>query len=604
MIGVFTGLFGWYILKKNVVDRAQRRSEYDLNAARAVFQNDLKELGQSFGLISRFSDMASLKQKLKLDYLYVVEKSEFNSITSPIVFKAAAGNQTGGVRIIDSIELRLMGEELYFKARIDIKSTPKALPSVRTALTAAMTMEYAVPFFGEDGSVLRVLYGGRLLNRNFELIDRIRDVIYENRLYNSRPVGTVTIFLDDVRIATNVLNTHGERAIGTRVSQIVYDNVIRGGKRYIDRAFVVNDWYLTSYEPIRDINSTIVGMLYVGILERPYTDMIKSTTLAFFLIMGIILILAIFLSFVLAGAISSPIIKLEKGTASLADGDLTHRVDITTEVFEINRLALSFNEMAEEICRRERKILSANDDLALLNKRYLDLIGMVSHELKGILASAIMSAYSVRDGYLGELNEFQRKAMDSVTRNLDYFDITVKNFLNLSRIEKDGLVLNRTKIHVKDEIINASVEAFSHQAEDRHMKISVAVPPEITVTADSSLFFMVVNNLLGNAIKYGIEKGQIEISASADNCCFRLSVYNDGRPLTEAEREKLFKRFSRLDSPEGRKVRGTGLGLFISREIVEAHGGSISCESREKGNAFVVAMPLTVKAGPTQVPEK
>jgi signal transduction histidine kinase len=72
----------------------------------------------------------------------------------------------------------------------------------------------------------------------------------------------------------------------------------------------------------------------------------------------------------------------------------------------------------------------------------------------------------------------------------------------------------------------------------------------------------------------------------------QVEVYNDGRPLAADEQEKLFKRFSRLDSPEGRRVRGTGIGLFISRQIVERHGGKIWVEAKESGNLFVFTLPL------------
>jgi signal transduction histidine kinase len=98
---------------------------------------------------------------------------------------------------------------------------------------------------------------------------------------------------------------------------------------------------------------------------------------------------------------------------------------------------------------------------------------------------------------------------------------------------------------------------------------------------------MVVNNLLGNAIKYGEEKRPIRISALHLDAKVAVEVYNDGRPLTIDQQQKLFKRFSRLDSPEGKRVRGTGLGLFLCKEIVELHGGSIRSEPREKGNAFL-----------------
>jgi two-component system NtrC family sensor kinase len=593
LLGSFIAVFGYYILKENVVDRAQRRAEYDLNAARSVFQEEIQELGRAFDLLVKFNDLSSIKSRLNLDYLYVKESCCLDSVKSPAVQRAVKGNATSGVRLIDMAELKQMGEDIYKKSAITTVNTPHARFSKDTLLTSAMSIEVAVPFFSEDGTVSRVLYGGRIINRDFDLIDKIRNIIYENRLYNSKPVGTVTIFLDDVRVATNVLTGSGERAVGTRLSAEVYDKVVTNGSRWVDRAFVVNDWYLTAYEPIRDINSDIVGVLYVGILEKPYRDMLRSTYMIYFVIMGLGVGLAILLSVILASSVSTPIVRLEKATSILADGDLTHRVEITTSISEINHLALSFDEMAEQISKRDLSLRSVNENLEILNKRYLDLVGMVSHELKGILSSAVMSAYSVRDGYLGSINEHQKKALDSVTRSLEYFDVTVKNFLNLSRIEKGEFSVSKTPINLKLDIIDASADAFLRQAESKNMKISVCVKEDITIHADSSLLFMVLNNLVGNAVKYGVDGGIVEITAKQEESNVILSVYNDGRPIDENGLSRIFKRFSRLDSPETRKVRGTGLGLFISREIVEAHGGTISCEPRAKGNAFIVRLPVS-----------
>jgi signal transduction histidine kinase len=243
--------------------------------------------------------------------------------------------------------------------------------------------------------------------------------------------------------------------------------------------------------------------------------------------------------------------------------------------------------MAQQLEKRESDLRMTNEELTALNKRYLDLIGMVSHELKGILASTTLNAYSVRDGYLGDINETQRKALDSVTRSLEYFDVTVKNFLNLSRIEKDELSLHPTDFDLKTDIVDPAVEAFIRQAQQRGITIESTIPAGIAGRADSSLLTMIMNNLIANAIKYGAEKERILVSARAEENTLTVEVYNDGRPLTAQETQKLFRRFSRLDTPEGRRVRGTGLGLFLSKQIAERHGGTMWVEPRERGNAFL-----------------
>ena len=594
LLGALSAFFGYGVIKSNVIKRAQNQAESDLKAARSVYDGEIDKMASGFDCIALMDNPGNLKSKLGLDYLFVVESAKKDSVKSDIVRRAFEGNSTGGTRIIDSCELRRMDEALYNRARIQIQPTPMARPATRTVLNGAMSIEYAAPFFKADGTVARVMYGGKIINRYAGLVDKIHDIVYDNRLYHSKPLGTVTIFQDDVRISTNVLNNDGARAIGTRVSAQVYENVVLKGKPWLDRAFVVTDWYLTAYEFIRDISGAIVGILYVGILEKPFIDMIHDALLWYLVILGVAAVIAGIVAFLLAAGVSRPLTTFVSATANLAAGDMSHRVETSTSVREIRRLALSFNDMAEQIHKRELSLGATNDKLAVLNARYLDLVGMVSHELKGILASALLNACSVRDGYLGDVSAPQKKALDSVVRNLDYFDMTVKNFLNLSRIEKQELNLSITNVFLKEDVVDVSIDAFMRQAQAKNMTIENEIPFECTLSADASLLLMVMNNLIGNAIKYGPDNGSIRISLSETDDRATVSVYNSGRPLTDAETQKLFRRFSRLDaSPEARKARGTGLGLFLCKTIVETHGGTMRCEPKSQGNSFSFTIPKT-----------
>lgn len=592
VLGTLTALFGYSIIKSNVIRRAQTQAESDLKAARSVYNGEIEKIASGFDCIAMVADPGILKSKLGLDYLFIVEAAHRDSVKSDIVRRAFEGNSNGGTRIIDSCDLRHMGESLCQRTRIEIKPTPMARPTTMATLTTAMAIEFATPLFDKDGRVGRVIYGGKIINRYAGIVDKIHDIVFDSRLYRSKPVGTVTIFQNDVRIATNVLDNDGQRAIGTRVSAQVYENVIVKGKPWLDRAFVVTDWYLTAYEPIRDVNGAIVGILYVGILERPFLDMIHDTLMWYLVILGLAAILAGVVAFLLSAGISRPLTKFVAATANLAAGDMAHRVETPTSVSEIRRLAVSFNEMAEQIHKRELSLNVKNDELAVLNGRYLDLVGMVSHELKGILASALLNACSVRDGYLGDVSVQQKKALDSIVRNLDYFDMTVKNFLNLSRIEKQELTLSITEVFLKEDVVDVSIDAFIRQAQAKNVTIENEVPFECTLSADASLLLMVMNNLIGNAIKYGASPGRICITFSENADTATVTVFNTGRPFTEEETHKLFKRFSRLEgTPEAKKARGTGLGLFLCKTIIETHGGTMRCEPKNDGNAFCFTIP-------------
>ncbi len=567
-------LLGFYEVKYNIIQRAQRQVLSDLRVARWAYDTEIERIRFAFNLVSPDENLEVLKRKIGLDYLYIVKKEDRKNVVSEVVRAAFKGVPVAGTRIIGEDELKRMGPGLYKKAAISIKSTPKSRATQKRILESAMAVGYAKPIFDERGEVKSVMYGGKIINRDFPLVDKIRDFVFENKLYGKKPIGTVTIFLDDVRIATNVLDTKGERAIGTRVSESVYKKVVEEGRLWLDRAFVVTDWYLTAYEPIRNIDGKVIGILYVGTLEKPFLDMQRNIFLVFLAIVILSSGLAALFSIVLARGVTKPLTRFLMATNRLSKGDLDHRIEeLDGNIGELHLLADSFNEMATRLKDRE--------------KSYLDLISFVAHELKAILASTMLNAYTVRDGFLGMVNFKQRKALDSVVRNLDYFSSTVKNFLELSRIEKGEMNLNLAEVNLKEDIFDAAVDSFIKQAEENEITITDEIPVHVKIKADRDLLLIAANNLVGNAVKYGIRGGKILIKCSCMDKNVRVEVYGDGKPIDDAQKSMLFKKFSRLDTPETKKVRGTGLGLFITKEIIERHKGKIWVEAKSNGNSFI-----------------
>lgn len=581
-------ILGSRVIKQEIFARAQSQVSTDLKVARSVFYGEIEAIKTAFNLIPLNVNFAEVRHKMGLDYLYVVDIGDKAKIKSEIVQRAFLGQATGGIRSIGKDELMEMGEDVYQRCVIMVRPTPKSRRSIKTVQDKAMAIGYAMPVKDSAGQVKRVIYGGKIINRDFPLVDKIRDLVFENKFYEGKPLGTVTIFLDDVRIATNVLDQEGNRAIGTLVSDTVYKKVVGEGKVWLDRAFVVTDWYLTSYEPIKNIKGEIIGILYVGILEKPFKDLEKGIFLGFLLIVALATVLAMVFSYVLADLITRPAKALFDATTKIANGNLQHRVNTKSQIKELNRLAESFNEMVKGIHERDTSLTISNEKLAALNKNYLDLVGFVSHELKGVLGSIIINIYSLKDGYLGGLTPAQKKAVDSTARSLEHFENMVKNYLDLSRIEKKELELKKAMVDLRKNIIIPAIENFERQSLEKNIRINNFVPEGLTVCLDSSVMLIVSNNLLGNAIKYGSSGGVITIEAKDVGEHIEVSFYNDGSPILDSEKELLFKKFSRL--PNAGERKGTGLGLFITKEIVEKHGGSIWVKPQERGNTFVFTL--------------
>ncbi|MCP4453675.1 MAG: HAMP domain-containing histidine kinase, partial [Planctomycetes bacterium] len=169
---------------------------------------------------------------------------------------------------------------------------------------------------------------------------------------------------------------------------------------------------------------------------------------------------------------------------------------------ELNTLAEAFNGMSTKLKAREASLHISNDKLQEANQSYVHLISFVAHELKGMLASAVMNTYSVRDGFLGMVNFKQRKAIDSVARNLDYLTNIVRKFLNLGRIERGELSVNKTQVKLWDDVFKVSLDSLSLLAERRGLVIESTIDETMAVQGDLDLFQIVANNLVSNAIKY------------------------------------------------------------------------------------------------------
>jgi len=588
VLSVPIAVLGYSVIQKNIIRRADRQVRDSINAAEIVYTGEIERIGQALKLVLPNGNVEALRDELNVHYLRYVARQDFDSLPSEIARAAAKqGKAVGGTRIISSQELATIPDDVPGKVPMEIKPTPKARPTDRKMLNSVMAKEYALPVFDDKGQMQAILYGGRVVNRDYTFVDRVREMVFGKDMYKEKPVGTVTIFLDDVRIATNVQDKDGQRAVGTRVSDEVYRAVVEQGRTWQERAFVVTDYYKSAYKPIRNIDGDIIGILYVGILEQPFHDLAREILQLFLLSVSGVTGIAIFFSFILAGAISRPLTQVVHASECLASGDWGYRINPNTSIKDINSMAEAFNAMALGLKERQECLRISNEKLAASNKSYIDLIGFVAHELKGILASAVMNAYAVRDGYLGLVNFKQRKAMDSVTRNLDYLDATVKKFLSLGRVERGELAVNKTTLNLRKDVFDSSISSLAPMAAKKSLKILNEVSPELNVQADSDLMQIVANNLVSNAIKYSPDEGRIHVTARPLNGMVEVDVYNDSTPMTEEQRAKLFQKFSRLDNAETKKVKGTGLGLYITKQIVERHGGTIRVEPREHGNSFI-----------------
>ena len=242
------------------------------------------------------------------------------------------------------------------------------------------------------------------------------------------------------------------------------------------------------------------------------------------------------------------------------------------------------------------------EQLEEANYAYTQMLGFVSHELQSPVASMVTDAQILTQGYLGDLTPEQRAKVMSMERKGQYLLSLVREYLDLARVEGGELRLaTRSRVDVMEDVVAEAVDIVRPQADAHGIFLLTCVPsPALPpVCCDPTLLRIVTVNLLDNAIKYGNEGGDIRVKAEVGldekgGERLRISVWNSGPGFSQAQQNKLFRRFSRLDDPALKSRRGTGVGLYNSWRIIQLHKGRITAESEHGAWAeFSFEIPAT-----------
>ncbi len=236
------------------------------------------------------------------------------------------------------------------------------------------------------------------------------------------------------------------------------------------------------------------------------------------------------------------------------------------------------------------------EQLAESNRAYTEMLGFVSHELKSPVASMIMDAELLVGGYMGEMSDEQIGKIRGMMAKGDYLLGLVNDYLNLARLEGGDMDLNsKIGVDFAADVIAPAIDIVRPQMDAASMRLVMDIPAgavAVSLECDPGLMKIVAVNLLSNAAKYGVERGEIRVTVGVEDGWVQFSVRNEGPGFDEAAKSKLFRKFSRLDDPELRKRKGTGVGLYTVWRIVHKHGGTIVADS-QKGEwaEFTVKLP-------------
>lgn len=565
------------------------------------------------------------RTRLGLDFLFLVQRHGMATepvglaglaglrTDWPVLHAALAGEPKTAIDIFSQQELAAISPELAARAKLELVPTPNAVATDRASETRGMVVHSASPARLPDGS-RAALVGGILLNQNLVFIDTINDLVYRAASLPEGSQGTATLFLEDVRISTNVRLFEGKRALGTRVSAAVRQTVLDEGRVWLDSAFVVNDWYVSAYEPISDSFGKRVGMLYVGFLEAPFarakTETIIGIVVAFLLVTAASV--PIFLRW--ARAIFKPLERMTGTIAKVEQGDLGARSGLTDGSDEIGRVAVHLDSLLEQLQQRDRDLRSWNDELndrVAERTRELELANrqleattkqlIMSEKLAAIgeitagVAHEINNPIAVMQGNLDVVRSVLGDHADDVSTELRLIDEQihrvnqiVTKLLQFAKPEEYAGYVERH--HVAD-VISDCLPLVQHLLGKADIAVERDDDATRQVLMNRTELQQVLINLIVNAIHAMPDGGKLRLASRDEPRNGRdgivLDVTDTGIGMSPELVSRIFDPFFTT-----KRRDGTGLGLSISQTLITRQGGTLAVESKPgKGTTFSIWLP-------------
>ncbi|MCF8155187.1 MAG: cache domain-containing protein [Rhodoferax sp.] len=519
-------------------------------------------------------------------------------------------------------QLLALAPHLGERLNIPIIATASATPSTRTLEDQALVMLSTAPVRNAAGQVVAWLRAGVLLNQNLPLIDHINKIVYPQGSLPLGSVGTATLFLDDVRITTNVRLFQDQRAIGTRVSKAVHDAVLQRGETWLDRAFVVNDWYVSGYEPLVDGAGQRVGMLYVGYLETPYRMTKYGILLLIVGIFAVAMVLTAWFSIHRARSIFQPVERMNHTMQRVEDGELHARVGEVVAHDELGALANHLDQLLDLIddntqvlqrwgseldgivAERTLELSLSNQSLQqaqaqLVKSEKLAAIGQltasVAHEINNPIAVMQGNLDLVRE-ILGQHAEPVHAELKLIDQQIDRMRLIVTQLLQYARPNDYAGYVEPVDVN---GALSSSLVLVEHLLARTRIRVERQLNATLRAPINRQELQQVLINLMINAIQAMPDGGTLTLrTCDQPDAQGRAGVLSEicdsGAGLSDAVRERLFSPFFTT------KNDGNGLGLWISVGLVERYGGTITAANRPgaaedpSGAAFGVWLPCEV----------
>jgi len=618
IMGALSTSIGINIINNNVIREANDTVRNSLDATELLYQEEITRNSRIIEYLSRTIEIVRATSAGDRSYLFerlVQIKNEFGfdivNVVNPdgtILVRAnnfdAYGDSIAHYRYIQWVmekkstaagtgtlgyeNIKNEGKDLAERTLIKVVPTPRARKRESSVETRALVIKMAAPIMS-SGRMIGIFYAAILLNNNEQFIDRFKKLAFKEEKIKGKDVGTNTIFLDDLRIATNVIAADGRRAIGTQVSEEVYKRVYEGGKRWLGRAFVVDSWYLAGYSPIMDIDGKPLGILYVGILKDKFDILVRKTTISFLLVIAGGMLSVLLLAIYLIELYTKPIKRIIDASGEIAGG-FYHKVEVGPNDDEYSRnLGNAFNAMVEAIEERDRwlteraeKTILISEKLASIGRLASGMAHEINNPLTGILTFSSLLLKELKgtpcEADLRVIRDETLRCRSIVRRMLDFSRESkpAKERADINQIIEESLLILEKHVNFQNIVIEKNLDP--------------AIP---RMLLDVNQIKSVINNLCVNAADAMPEGGRLTIISRwrADDAVVEIRIKDTGVGISPENMNKIFEPF--FTTKEVGK--GTGLGLAMTYGIIRGHNGTIDVESKVgTGTEFTIRLPLEV----------
>lgn len=502
--------------------------------------------------------------------------------------------------IVSTEELSKESPLLAEKARAGFASSSEANAAKGTEEYKVMTLSAAAPVFGDQNEFIGIVYGGILLNGNQDFACDIKQAVFSNTKYNGKDTGFVSLYQDNLAIASCPRITFGSWAIGTKIGRDTFAEVADTGRVETGRDEVMDAWYVTAFQPIRNADFETAGILLVGTLEQRYLDIRNDIIVSSLAItLGVAFVAALFAYFI-SQRISIPLRKLVTASRAVARGDLEARVDNqSASNDELGELGEAFNTMAAALQERDEQLKKLAQSRIRRSER-LAMIGTLSasvaHELNNPLQGIVTYSHLLRERF--PTDDPCANYVDVIVTQSDRCREIIRALLDFARQREPNKLLCDVNVVLLEAVALLENQVLFHNV--NIVREFDATLPRVVI--DPSQIERVFMNIIVNAAEAMDGGGDLTLKTEHDvkEQFIDVTFEDTGRGIAEEDLRRIFDPFFTTKEVG----QGTGLGLAISYGIVQEHGGTILVSSvLGSGTTFTVRLPVKTEQGRQINPE-